>query len=350
MHDILSPPVVSPDAIDTVRCLDTLPLAADDGPESQEGAFLIEVDAEVIGRLEKLTKALGLLRVRSRALTNIPIIRSLSKKALPMDMPAGNPGGDGVHVAIIGNESVREHSLWADVHRFAVTALGIDSLSSVPPGDSAHATDMAALMAGRGLGPASGAEVWSYRLGNVNGAWNMLKAMSHAFQHTDVKVICIATEAVDEVPFDMFDEIRCLHALIGDVTHTRKRSLVFVSAAGNAAMVSPATAPSAITVGAIVGETVVSAKGDARSDKPTLVARGRPAQSAGGATVRWTTSIAAPYVAGCIATWFRIKPALTHEDVRRLLVATCSKPPGYSKETHGFGVFEPEEALRRLNT
>ena len=350
-RDLLSHPLISPDAMGKARCIDTLPLGpADDGPEGQEGAFLIEADAEAIGRVDELTKALGLRRVKSRPLASIPVLRSPSRTAPPMDMPAGNPGGEGVHVAIIGNESVREHNLWSNVHRFAVTPQGIDILSIFPPGDSAHATDMAALMAGRGLGPASGAEVWSYRLGRANGAWNMLKALRHASQRTGVKVVCIATEAEDEIPFDTLDEIRCLHALIGSVTHATRRSLVFVSAAGNAAMVSPATAPSAITVGAIVGDTVVSAKGDAAKDKPTIVARGRPAQSAGGARVEWTTSMAAPYVAGCIATWFRLKPSLTHEEVRSLLVATCSKPPGYSKDTHGFGVFEPEKVLKKLST
>lgn len=260
-----------------------------------------------------------------------------------LDIPQHNPGAASVHVAVIEGASVKGRPEW-EVKRFAVSDGGVEELASAPLGDPAHATYVADFLMGANHGAAKGAKVWSYRL-DTGMAWEMVKAMEHIRDHTPVRVVCSAMGVDDTIP-----NIDALHTMVANLALRTSRPIFFVASAGNdttQVIGSPGAAPEAITIGVHRGAMVTSSHGVEGSGKPTLVAHvdSDVATLDHGTCWLGTSSVTAPYVAGCIATWLHLRPRLTREELHHVLVTASKRESDQDRLYYGHGIVDLNHAL-----
>ncbi len=336
-----------------VASLEILDHVRDSGSPDASGqqtvSLLVGVSGSGESAFEALLREVGFDAQKNLALRPIKIAKAPGAGCPAIKAPLDSPDAAGVHVAVIGNVHVKSSALLLhDVHRFDVTNSEVTKIIDPIATDDSHSTDMALVMAHKIHGPARRAELWSYRLAKRGGAWQMLRALKDVVARRQVRVVCVASDARDQIPNDYFNELRCLEAFIRNMSTDAHNPVIFVAAAGNkdSTMTSPATAPFAVTVGAIDGPTLMSTVGLGRSMKPNFVARGGTVKAT--QCVEWTTSMSAPFVAGCIATWFTIVPDLKYEEVMQVLETSHDPPPEADPLKYGRGIFNGVKALEKV--
>jgi subtilisin family serine protease len=241
--------------------------------------------------------------------------------------------GEGVDAFVLDTGVLTSHAAFGGRASFAFDALGEGDVGDC----SGHGTHVAGIVAGGPYGVAKGASILSVRVLDCSGngsASSIVAGLDWVIaNHTRPSVANLSLFASPSTAIDLAVEAATAHGI------------VVVAAAGDggkdACDVSPARAPSALTVAAmqqrvppVVGGTPVDVLAPYSNvgDCVDFVAPGTDVVSAWSSSVVADlplsgTSMAAPHVTGAVALHLSRHPAATPQDVLTALVASSTRAP-----------------------
>lgn len=346
---------------------------------SVSGVFRVEEDAVGKAMMEAARRDFGVKKLRDEAAA------------------LGVPGvtGAGVGICVADSGAFNNHEQFVDegtgVHKiagfqdFIGGANGVKHTTSYD--DLFHGTHVAGIAAGDGTGPSA----WAGRLGGVapGASLYIAKVLDHAGSGSESIIMqglewCAAQTGVRVINLSLgfpgsSDGQSAVEQLVNAIS---RNGVVVVVAAGNSGAApstigSPGAASDAVTVGAVseysaslsdpwvtagIFPAYFSSRGPTQDGrvKPDITGPGTTIAAAGIENLSLGivcaqpcylivsgTSMASPFVAGVAALMLEANPALTPNDVRRILYkAARDRFPGGGKDNEtGFGVVDAHAAV-----
>ena len=226
--------------------------------------------------------------------------------------------------------------------------------------DSGHGTHVAGIINSKKCGIAPGANLFILKVLDQKGQGktsNVLRAIDWVIEHKEQYNIRIINISIGTIAKNTTYQ----HPLVYAVERAWDQGIIVICAAGNLGpnpytVTSPGTSPKVITVGTCDdlhqkdkkpysgnGPTITCIK------KPDIVAPGSQITSCANRRVGYTTksgtSMATPFVSGCLALLLQMKPRLTPKEVKILLYETAIDL-GLSQQHQGWGLINPVGMLQ----
>lgn len=221
--------------------------------------------------------------------------------------------------------------------------------------DNGHGTHVAGIINSQKCGVAPGANLFILKVLDQSGQGktsNVLRAIDWVIENKEQYNIRIINISIGTIAKPATHQ----HPLVYAVERAWDNGIIVICAAGNLGpkpytVTSPGTSPKVITVGtcddlALVDKKPYSGNGPTTAcvKKPDIVAPGSNIISCKNNRIGYTkksgTSMATPFVSGCLALLLQQKPHLTPKEVKLLLYET-SIDLSISQQHQGWGLINP---------